>query len=138
VTRDESEKRLAELGGAMERALRERSEKLEIQLEATAAAQRSTADGIAATAATLQKQLDDTADATDSRVSELRTNLMEKNTKMEQQLEWYMRYSKTLSTLLGACNATTPPPVVICRTNSASRPACIFFTLNDRWLVLAV
>jgi hypothetical protein len=33
----------------------------------------------------------------------LRANLTEKSTEQEQKLEWYMRYSKTLSTLLGAC-----------------------------------
>ncbi len=44
-------------------------------------------------------QLDDARLDTASSVEHIR----EKSGKLEQTLEWYIRYSKTLSTVLGAC-----------------------------------
>ena len=62
---------------------------------------RATAESVESAAAALQKQIDDHATTSDGRLQELRSSQTERSSRMEQQLEWYMRYAKTLSTLLG-------------------------------------
>ena len=49
----------------------------------------------------LHDRISTNASESDGRLKEFRTDLSNRTDKVEQQLEWYMRYSKTLSTLVG-------------------------------------